>query len=488
MFARLYNVKWHKTGRDRPVMPMASIRQQLDASGAGTSPAWTDFRYIKRGALQLPGVASDQDYRANYLIYSNDDIHYFGAWVESIDWASSNSFVVTFNDDLFTTFAAGASIDGYITRKIYEIPSRESPGDLLKGDMSVAALWGMSLSDNTFNPVLLYINVETEDSSVFRPRGIVSTPLVPVLLQTERAFGDFMRMTHTTSFDLSLIVSAFVLPWEMLNGVTTGLITFDIIGGETFTFDGVTDSGLITKTIDIFANIDADDRILLNSHDAELVVRLGKTSIPVPIDYLTSGNFRVIYSLSPFPSVVIVPDWDSKIALFNNGAAYGYGDFPQIPMSASTFEQWAIKNALPAIGSAAITLASGSPTSVSSAVQAVSSTVMTGLFSHFPPDVNTGSMGTIDAAGRASVAIQLSLPKDRARARNYYRQFGYPCSHRESFDLTPWTVGANYGYYQSTDNVIYGAIPTSARDEIDAMLKSGVRCWSTVDIGGYPDG
>lgn len=485
MFARLYNVAWSRTGRDRPVLPMATIRSLLDAAGAATSDARSDFRYIKRGVLQLPGVASSQDYRANYLIYSNDNVHYFGAWVDSIDWSSAGSFVVTFTDDLFTTFAAGATVDGYVTRKIYTTPSGEAVGDHISGDRSVAALWGLSLSRININPVIVYVNVATTNARFYKPRGIISTPTVPILLQTANDFSTFVSLLNNTNFDVSQIVSAFVVPSVMVDGVTTGVIQFSVAGGEDLRFNYIEDSGLLTPSVDIFAGISGDDLILLNSHDAELTVRLGRSTVKVPFENIDSGVFQIVYSLSPIPSVTIIPSWRNDIAPYDNSVSYGYSDFPQLTISASTFQQWAIKNGLPALSGAALGALTGNVAMLGQSAGALLGLGAQGLLSNMPPELSTGAVHSVDAAGRASVAIQLTLPRNRNRATDFYKQFGFPCGHREAIDFSPSTATSNFGFYQSTDNVITGEMPAAAKDEIDTMLKNGVRVWNTIDIGEY---
>lgn len=485
MFARLYNVAWSRTGRDRPVLPMTTIRLALDAADAATSDARTDFRYIKRGVLQLPGVASSQDYRANYLIYSNDNVHYFGAWVDSIEWASAGSFAVNFTDDLFTTFASRAIVEGYVTRKIYTTPSGEAPGDHNSGDRSVAALWGISLSRIGINPVIVYINAATETKRFYKPRGIISTPTVPILLQTTNDFSSFARLLYETDFDVSQVVGAFVVPSAMVDGVTTGRVGFDVIGDDDIIFDYIEDSGLHSPTVNMFSAISGDDALLLNSHDAELSVRLGQTTVKIPLENIDSGVFQIVYSLSPIPSVTIIPSWRNDISPYDNGVSYGYSDFPQLTISASTYQQWAIKNALPALSSAALGALTRNVAMLGHSGLSLLGIGVQGLISNMPPELSTGAVHSVDAAGRASVAIQLTLPKNRTRAIDFYKQFGYPCGHREVFDFAPATVTDKFSFYQSTDNIINGTMPAHAKDEIDEMLKAGVRCWNTIQIGDY---
>ena len=462
---------------------MSAIVSALES--AATSAARTDFRYIKRGALQLPGVASSQDYRANYLIYSNDDVHFFGAWIDSVEWASSNSFVVRFTDDNFTTFAAGAIINGYVTRKNYTVPSGEALGDHISGDRAVAALWGMSLLQTATNPVIVYLNVATTTNRFYKPRGIIHTPTVPVILQTDAEFERFASLLNNTNFDASQIVGAFVVPAEMISGIATGVIQFDVVFGADMQFNYIADSALYSQSVDMFSAITGDDLILLNSGDADLTVRLGRSQIKIPLENIDSGIFQIVYALSPVPSVTIVPSWRNNVTPYANGVSYGYSDFPQLTISASTFQQWALKNALPALSSAAIGAISGNAAALGIGIGNVLGVGIAGALNNFPPDVSTGATHSVDAAGRASVAIQLTLPRNRTRATDFYKQFGFPCGHRETFDFSPASAGASFAFIQSTDNVIDGEMPAAAKDEIDSMLKNGVRVWNTTAIGDY---
>lgn len=489
MFARLYNVAWSRTGRDRPVLPMATIKNNLDAAGAATSAARIDFRYIKRGVLQLPGVASDQDYRANYLIYSNDDSHYFGAWIDSIDWASAGSFAVNFTDDNFTTFAAGATVQGYRTRGVMELPSGEALGDFRACETDIAFLWGMTLAE-TYNPIIVYLNVETAAHNFFKPRGIIETPYVPLLLESNADKATFLEMISNTNFDADKIVAAYVVPALMTESVTTARINFPVFLQPDVTLPYITDSGLRTLTIDPFAAIrNTADKILLNSNDAKLTVRLGKSSINVPIESIdVSGSFTVKIALTPYPTIAIVPPWKSDVSLFNSAAAYGYADFPMISFSGSNFAYQQISKAIPsALASfAAGFSAGGLPGAIGmTAGSLIGSAITAQTAIEPPPNVSTGGVNSIDAVRQASVAIELRLPADRTRAVNFYKRFGYPCAHSALIDFAPWTQTAKYDFYQSTDNVITGNMPAAAKDEIDAALKAGVRCWNTIGIGDY---
>lgn len=478
MFARLYNVAWSRTGRDRPVLPMATIKTQLDAAGAATSAARTDFRYIKRGVLQLPGVASDQDYRANYLIYSNDDSHYFGAWIDSIEWASAGSFAVTFTDDLFTTFAAGATVKGYRTRKS-GTPAvwSEAPGDFAVCETAIANVWGVSLATDGSDPILVYINkADANTPAFYRPRGVVATPFIPVILRNDVEKARFTEFINSSFWSSDLIIAAYVIPAFLTSGISTyGTVTF----GQ-YSFAAIPDSGIASTTIDLFSVLTGDDRILLNSHDSRYQIRLGKTTIDVPFEAVQSGTVTIEVALTPSPVISFRPDWNTSDAA--KSPKYAFSDFPQISFSENTFNQWAMKNALPAIGSVAGGAMMGGPAGaiagaigagISFATQSANPAMMT---------ATTGATSSIDAVAGCSAAVQLVIPKDKTRAVDYYKRFGYPCAHAETMALTSTP---SFTFFQSVDNVITGEMPAAAKDEIDAALKAGVRCWNTIGIGDY---
>lgn len=480
MFARLYNAPWSRTGRDRTVAPMSAIVSALES--AATSAARTDFRFIKRGALQLPGVASSQDYRANYLIYSNDDVHFFGAWIDSVEWASSNSFVVRFTDDNFTTFAAGAIINGYVTRKNYTVPSGEALGDHISGDRAVAALWSMRLDALGANAIIVYWGGDVTPAQFYRPRGTVQTPFIPILLEDSTDRDKFKNLIQNTNFKPEMIIAAYVVPPAMLTGITTGTFTVNQIFGQDITFKFITDSAIYQTTFDAFANI--TDPILLNSGDAELVVRVGKSANRIPIESIADGVFTIKVALTPSPVISIRPNWrkTQSLALRTDLPEYAYSDFPQISFTENAFNQWAIKNALPAVasilGGAVVGGAGGALVGAAGISRQFLNTPMAGL----TPSYSPGATSSLDAVAGASVGIQLMLPADRQRALDFYAQFGYPCGHRERFALIP---GNTPQFWQSTDNVIDGEMPAAAKDEIDNMLKAGVRVWNTTAIGDY---
>ena len=476
-------------------MSMSAIKTALDNAGAGTSEARIDFRYIKRGSLQLPGVASDQDYRANYLIYSNDNIHYFGAWIDSIDWSSAGSFTVTFTDDNFTTFAAGATVNGYRTRcnkfSGTPLPWHEMPGDFAVNETEIVDVWGLRLNPSGENPIIVYVNAEATPAQMYNPNGVMYTPFIPVVLKTSAARDLFRDMLNSTWWSSNMVIAAYVIPEEFLSNVQQyGTVHFGT--GTGWDFPAIpTGYGLNTTSVNIFNSVTGDKRFLLNSHDSKLQIRLGKTAVTVPFETIKSGSIKIEMGLSPSPVIAFTPDWHTSDR--DKSPKYAFTDFSQFAFSESTFNEWLLKNALPAIGSGTYAGFAGGGSAGAGAIGAVAgglaSTVGTFtnyMLSHPTPETTTGSTSSIDAVAGASAAIQLVMPKDSDRALNFYKRFGYPCAHAETINFSNWSPDiGNYSFIQSTDNAISGTMPAAAKDEIDAMLKAGVRCWNTIDIGDY---
>lgn len=488
MFARLYNVAWSRTGRDRPVLPMATIKTRLDAAGAATSAARTDFRYIKRGVLQLPGVASDQDYRANYLIYSNDDVHYFGAWIDSIEWASAGSFAVTFTDDLFTTFAAGATVQGYVTRKKYENIPAGYAGD---GDFAVngwANIWTWELSFST-PPVLLVYLTPGETDLIYAFSKTPSAAFIAVV-QNDTDFTALQAMLADPLFKFESIVAAYLVPASLVldSMLTTAQYKYNLISTP-FTFktfrNAESTQSPYTFNVSLDPAIETRYKIFLNNHDSTVRIRLGGNSTKINVRDLYNTNFEIRAGFSPTPFITITPTY--KAAPYTGGSAgntptFGFNKFPQAPLSADAFASWIQSVAFPAVMGLAAGALTGGIGGIGMLVGGVAGLAMNGVTSHMIPDYSAGDSNAVFSSGRGAVGIDILIPANSEQGFDYYDQFGFPCGQRESFTIQQSTL---YAFIQSTDNVITGNMPAAAKDEIDAALKAGVRCWNTIGLGDY---
>lgn len=478
MYARLYTAPWNRTGRDRTVLSMTAIRDAL--ASYATSDARTDFRYIKKGTIKLPGVASSQDYRATYLIYSNDDVHYFGAWIDSIEWSSAESFAVSFTDDYFNTFAFGATVQGQRLRKIDLLTWNEAVGDFPYNETRIDKIYGVRLSEDGDNPVIVYINAEITPAEFYRSRGVMWSPFVTIVLLDQADRNRFRELINTSWWSADIVIAAYAVPSDFLEGISQwGSVTFS----STYSFKAVQNQGLYSKTVDMFSNITGNQRIVLNSHDSKLQIRLGKNVVNVPFEALNSGNVTVEFALTPNPVISFKPDWNTSSAAYS--PKYAFSDFPQISFTENAFGQWAIKNALPAVGSGVVGgFASGGPLgALAGGISSAAGSLIGYGLNNPTPDATSGATSSIDAVAGASAAVQLVVPKDISRVTRFYGEFGYPCFHRETYALN--TLNRRWDFLQATDNVITGSMPQAAKDEIDAAVKSGVRIWNTVNIGDY---
>lgn len=491
MFARLYNVKWNRTGRDRPVMSMSAIKTALDTAGAGTSDARTDFRYIKRGSLQLPGVASDQDYRANYLIYSNDDNgqgqgHFFGAWVDSIDWSSAGSFTVTFTDDNFTTFAAGATVEGYVIREtINDWTTAHTPtttGDFNVCGWKILDTWQMYFDSNT--ALLFYLLPADSAPNQYAYSKVPSSTFIAIVENSTDLAKIYLMMT-STSFNFSSLVGCYAVPggiissaatenktykWSTATGGSDTFKTFQNVNSPIRLVNNVTSNSVRLKPANTYLP-------LVNDHDMQIRVRIGgATHIIRPKDIDDNFDFVVECGFSPTPFLTITPAW-------NNGyltPSFGFSAFPQVCVTSEAFVAWVRQSLIPTtigiIGSAALGDVGGG------VGKALNTFLHDQIIGYSSSNYSQGNSDAVSAAGRSFVGIDVMIPRNWSEALLYYAQFGFPTQGRFSFQLT---TSSAYKMIQSTDNIISGTMPAAAKDEIDAMLKAGVRCWNTIDIGGY---
>lgn len=491
MFARLYNVAWCKTGRDRPVLPMATIKTQLDAAGAATSAARTDFRYIKRGVLQLPGVASDQDYRANYLIYSNDDAHYFGAWIDSIDWASAGSFAVSFTDDNFTTFAAGATVEGFLTRKtIADWSLAHAP--TTNGDFNICGwtkinTWNMQFTADR-PPLLFYLLPAHSITNRYAFSRIPSATFIAIV-QDNADLIQMLDIFSSASFNFNSLVACYAIPaglilsemitretyqWSTASGASATLKTFTNTGSPLILTNGITEDTVRLKPADTYT-------ALINDHDMQIRVLLGgSTHMIRPKDINSNFDFTVEVGFSPTPFVTISPHWNGN----SSSPSFGYFSFPQVSVSSEAFSAWLRQSAIPStvgIIGGAFKGASGFGEALGKGIKSVIGDAIVGYSS---TDYSQGNSDAVSAAGQRFLGIDIMIPANWAEAVSYYAQFGFPTQGRLSFSLTPPTSRA-YEFIQSIDNIITGEMPLAAKNEIDAALNAGVRCWNTVQIGGY---
>lgn len=484
MFARLYNVAWSRTGRDRPVLPMTTIRLLLDAADAATSDARTDFRYIKRGVLQLPGVASSQDYRANYLIYSNDNVHYFGAWVDSIEWASAGSFAVNFTDDLFTTFASRATVTGYRTRKPFNlIPS----GEALQGDFNVCGwsnLWSWTLKFDENAAVLVYLAPgETDLQYAYSPTP--STAFIAVI-QNDSDYTNFQSMLNDPLFKFSSIIAAYVVPAELIpSGLINKSYKYNLISNP-FTFKTFPISHFpLSMTVSLPSAREELYRVFLNDHDSIVRVRMGSDTAMLHTSDLKTFSFTVRYGFTPTPFLTVTPNYKSTIETTAHSPSFGFSRFPQAPLSSDAFSSWFQSVALPSIsGIAAGAVTGGVGALIGGAIGTAAGTALSAVSTHMVPDYLAGDSSALFSAGVDALGIDILIPANSDQGEEYYQQFGFPCAGRETFYLRVVTTGI-YQFIQSNDNVIAGEMPAAAKDEIDQMLKAGFRAWDTIDIGVY---
>ena len=494
MFARLYNVAWSRTGRDRPVLPMATIKTKLDAAGAATSAARTDFRYIKRGVLQLPGVASDQDYRANYLIYSNDDSHYFGAWIDSIEWASAGSFAVTFTDDLFTTFAAGATVEGYRKRAcIRNWALAHQPtvvGDFNAIGWEIVTTWQATFSEQvpTF---LFYLLPAVSNPNTYAYSRVPSGAFIAVATDNNDLLN-ILTMLQSPSFNFDSLIACYVVPagliganmlenktyqWATSSGASATFKTFKNVGTPMAlsNTDPATDVNL--SVADTYA-------ALLNDHDCQIRIRLGESTHMIRPSDLASFNFVVEYGFKPTPFMTITPRWNGNYLT----PSFGFSSFPQAPISADSFNAWLRNVAIPStigIIGGAINVGVGNVDGGRSIGEGIGEQLRSSMFGYSISDYSQGRADPVSAAGKSFVGVDVLIPKNWAEALHYYAEFGFPTQGRASFTLSPTGANVAFDFYQSTDNIITGNMPAAAKDEIDAALKAGVRCWNTIGIGDY---
>lgn len=485
MFARLYNVAWSRTGRDRPVLPMATIRLLLDAAGAATSDARSDFRYIKRGVLQLPGVASSQDYRANYLIYSNDNVHYFGAWVDSIDWSSAGSYAVTFTDDLFTTFAASAHVTGYRTRKPYDlIPA----GKALQGDFGVCGwsnLWSWSLAFGENVSVLVYLAPgDTDLQYAYSPTP--STAFIAVI-QDDTDYANFQGMLNDPLFKFSSIIAAYLIPSELIpDALITKSYKYNVISTP-FTFKTfATHKAARSFVVGMPTDREQSYAVFLNDHDSVVRVRMGSNTAMLHASDLANYQFTVRYGFTPAPFLSVTPNYKSAIGVATRSPSYGFSRFPQAPLSSDAFASWFQSVVFPSIcGIGAGAATGGVGALIGGAIGTAAGAALSSATTHMIPDYLTGDSSALFSAGVDALGIDILVPANWRQGETYYDQFGFPCASRETFYIRVTGGTGIYEFIQSTDNVIDGEMPAAAKDDIDQMLKAGVRVWSTIDIGEY---
>lgn len=490
---------------DRDYINVLSLTdaQMLAAVTSNQTAAANNYSFIReeRNAVKV-NIAYSTCLTSNYMAFQNPDYSnkWFFAWIDSVEYVGENTVRIKFTVDIWTTWHNSMNwLPVFVERE--HVNSDNWKEHLEPEQLSFTDLicnWTKTVYFSNFTVGVFWIpndySVPTTPYDINHkyatPCSVYQYPLG--LSGLHDLYSDLSNngpLANCQIVAISIIPSAFIPEDE-----TSKLIIFN---------------NTVNYAVDTAAAGNLDGYVPVNKKCFMypfnyIEVDNGNISKIYPYEKfngnIIQGNFSVEGGLLPNGAVTLYPvNYDGK-SDYNVAESLSLGNFPMIAFPIDTYAAWLAQKSTTNItqglfntlsGAAAGFGAGGMVGAVAGAAGGVLSSV-----TNYHTQSEATKKSPNEIKGTNSVDIDLVLEKigyaisqkclrasDAERLDKFFSQFGYNVS---TVKIPNYTGRSYWNYVKINGSAGYGALPESAREEINRILNQGTTLWHSHSyMGNY---
>lgn len=478
---KLYNVSFTVSGAD---LLSSAPTPQNALTFSTLTPVKLSDKFFK---IDITNFNYNDIYTKNYVQITNPDGVYY-AFINGVEWLSYNCVRVDFTVDLWHTYINKCTIkSGYLERSNDKTQAITARGDITPASYTTYTN-GQRIysSDNAF---LVYVSsFPALESAMYRKYNYNKSP-VPSLGYCVYCWSqsNLNPLLGALNNQLERIISIVSIPKTIFGVTVSDLFTQQTIDGYNLLIMP-DDSSIITNTYTVTLPFTNDEFFGCGSSPCTKVrLRVGGQSQDYAIENLdiTDGKLTYYVSLAfnaPCPSISV----KMKTKTVANAGDISkvlppltMANFPLVPISVSSMEQWSSQQLVPALFSAVSSLAvNPSPVTAVSGALNIAGQAIENAFE--PPSTTAGSVDTLFSVNDFGIYIDIFVPSvaERTRIVSLYNYVGFPFNKPvTSVDIFP-ASGEEYRETTLKNAIISGNIPDEAKEFISNRLAGGVRVWS----------
>lgn len=465
-----------------------------------------NYSFIRRNRNLQADFNYSQILNCNYMAFQNTDYSnkWFFAWIDNIEYINDSTVEIEFTVDIWSTWFSSL-------QKLPVFVEREHVADdrfgyhilpePVKPDKYITSRTIYKYYDTDFRIVIfMYPNDMNllQSHTVFEINNrYVAMAAAAQYPATQQGISEIVSdFSAAGTFANYTIITAFMLPASFLTNpqgkwIEAGQVT----SSETITFSAPRNlNGYVPVNKKCF--IFPYNYIAVSNGNSEKIYHCEKFGLANE----GAGDFKIVFGVLPNGAATMYPMAYNGIVYENVGESLTLNDFPQVASMSDSYAAWLAQKSSGTVMQGIMSTLTGALAGglhggyAGAAVGAVTGLVG-GVVNYVSQDQaakashdnmtgsNNADMDFVQGLFGYTFQQRSCMADDAERIDRFFSQFGYNVSITK---LPNYTGRQYWNYVKVSGSAGYGAMPESARNELNRILNQGVTIWHSHDyLGNY---